>query len=130
MWYTDFVAELEGRFLPGSTTGERRWSFHYRLDGTNSFYIFYDDGQVAAIFERLGFPGESKNLPGVALSGGSVNHMLAIAKGDTFALYVNGQPVFYQAREHVWPTGRMMLKVIGPAVAFDNFKIWDISDLP
>ncbi len=69
------------------------------------------------------------DVPGWILFEPSVNHILIIAKGQTFALYVNDQPTFYQEREYVWPNGGIMLEVQDRPVAFDNFKIWDISDL-
>jgi hypothetical protein len=127
IWYPDFVAELDGRFLAGTTISSR-WIFSYRLEGTNYFYSFYYDGRVQAAFERLGSADEHIDFPGAALPGQSVNHMLAIAKGQTFALYVNNQPVFYKMREPVWPDGGISLSADG-TVALDNFKIWDIADL-
>lgn len=129
MWYPDFVAELDARFLPGAPP-DSYWSFWYRhrnvIPSDSHGYTFRIDGDVRAGFAET--EGDI-DLQGAALPGTDVNHVLVIAKGQAFALYINGRPVFYQLREPIWPNGGMRMN-IEDAVAFDNFKVWDISDLP
>jgi serine/threonine-protein kinase len=132
MWYPDFVAEFDARFLLEAPP-DNYWSFVYRdplVVGPGNFYMFYFSGDVnAALLGSDGVVRHMPNLQGVALPGTNVNHILVIAKGQDFALYINDQPVFYKRGEPVWPNGGMRLNVGGVTVVFDNFKIWDISDL-
>ena len=71
---------------------------------------------------------EHINVPGAALPGLNTNHILIIAKDQTFALYINDRPVFYKIGEPVWTNGGFRLE-IDDKVALDNLKIWDVSDL-
>lgn len=136
MWYTDFVAEIDARFLPGSSS-DSQWRFHYRRDpspggGAPYFFDFRYSGDVGVGFEELGSPGEYTGLSDVARSGTSVNHVLVIAKDQTVALFVNDRPVYYGALPILWKNGGMMWGAGWDTgiVAFDNFKVWDISDIP
>ncbi|MBI2976765.1 MAG: protein kinase [Chloroflexi bacterium] len=136
MWYTDFVAEMDARFLPGSSS-DSQWRFHYRRDpspggGAPYFFDFRYSGDVGVGFEELGSPGEYTGLSDVARSGTSVNHVLVIAKDQTVALFVNDRPVYYGALPILWKNGGMMWGAGWDTgiVAFDNFKVWDISDIP
>ena len=131
MWYPDMVAQIDARFLPGSSQSGR-WSFDYRhvAEGGGYDYEFQPNGNVGACFPQpVPNKDDCMDVPGWILPQPRANHILIIAKGQTFALYVNDQPMFYQEREYVWPNGGIMLAVQGSGVAFDNFKIWDISDL-
>jgi serine/threonine-protein kinase len=129
MWYPDFVAEIDARFLPGAPPGSY-WEFLYRhrniIPSNSHGYKFGINGDVEAGFAET---EGGTHLQGVALPGTDVNHVLVIAKGQAFALYINDQPVFYKLGEPVWPNGGIRMSV-EDTVAFDNFKIWDISDLP
>ena len=68
------------------------------------------------------------NAPQASRSGLNANHVLVIAKGQVIALFVNGQPVFRVDDQPRWLNGGMGWGTDG-TVAFDNFKIWDISDI-
>jgi hypothetical protein len=64
--------------------------------------------------------------------------LLVIAKGSEFAFYVNGKPLYY-LKDSKYPWGDIELQSSGnnggqtsgsaSLVAFDNFKLWDISDI-
>jgi hypothetical protein len=136
MWYPDFVAEMDARFLPG-TPADSQWKFKYRhmgggVDAASNVYEFYFGGRVMAGLVGSDPPHRDKmdltQLYGVALSGLNVNHVLVIAKGQAFALYINGRPVFYKIGIPIWPNGGIRID-LDDTVALDNFKIWDISDI-
>jgi len=132
MWYPDFVAEMDARFLPG-VPPDSYWVFNYRrssvVPSPNNWYMFYFSGDVIAALLSSRDGVENTPLQSVALPGTNVNHVRMIAKGQAFALYINDRPTFYKLGEPVWPNGGMGMEIQG-AVAFDNFKVWDISDLP
>jgi hypothetical protein len=132
--YPDFVLEIDGRFLH-STVSDSYWFVAFReLKGPNHSIVVRYDGLVEIIFEQ---PGENEGLrfDGAAHSGDQSNHLLLIAKGWKFAFYVNGLPLYY-AENTQMRIGANYLWVQNPtssgkaAVAFDNFKIWDISKIP
>jgi hypothetical protein len=81
--------------------------------------------------------GELDDLQFQALGDGRVNHILVIVKGSKIAIYVNSLPVWYGTSQkplrgeiwlRVYPEPLEWTRVT--TVAFDNFKIWDISNLP
>ena len=131
MGYTDFVIEMDARFLPGSSADpENRWRFQYRQNGNyNYFFDFHYSGNVVVGFEKLSSPGMYTDLPGVLLPGENTNHVLIIVKDQALALYVNDSPVYNSVLEPLQKNGGMVWSQ-GDTVAFDNFKIWDISDIP
>jgi hypothetical protein len=136
--YADFVAEFDARFLP-DTNKHSEWLFFFRLYDTpyTSFAVNYD-GSVS-IIDLLNV-GESLDFPSAAKSGLETNHLLVIAKGSKFAFYVNNQPFCYLESPSVFQQGDILLgnydgsgavDIAHPAiVAFDNFKIWNIREIP
>jgi hypothetical protein len=54
--------------------------------------------------------------------------VLIIVKDQAVALFVNERSTYYGALPILWKNGGMEWS-FGDTVAFDNFKIWDISDL-
>jgi len=136
MWYPDFVAELDYHFLPGTGTGSQ-WTFKYRhlaggADASSNQYVFHYSGDVGAglvtssTLDRGSV--ETTQLQGAALRGTDTNHVLVIAKGHTYALFINDRPVFHKVGNPIWPNGAIQFDM-DETVAIDNFKIWDISGL-
>jgi hypothetical protein len=126
MWYTDFVIEMDARYL--SSKPEDRWRYHYRMGGTNYFFDFEQDGDVLVGYEQLGEPSLYIPLENVLRPGQMINHVLIIVKDQGVALFANDRPVFYGVLKPVWKNGNMLWSG-GASVAYDNFKIWDISDV-
>lgn len=133
MWYPNFVAEMDARFLPGSSP-DSELRFHYRRDpspggGAPYFFDLEYSGDVEIGFEELGSPGKHTRLPDVARPGANVNnHVLILVKDQAVALFVNDRPVYYGTLPILWKNGGMEWS-FGDTVAFDNFKVWDISNL-
>jgi serine/threonine-protein kinase len=140
MWYTDFVAEMDARFLPGSSPYSQ-WRFSYRHEptpGSGGHYFFdfgYSGGVTVGFFEEPGLPGKYTHFPDTAQPGLSVNHVLIIVKDQAVALFVNDRPVYYGALPILWKNGGMEWSIEGGEgvaglAALDNLKIWDISNIP
>jgi hypothetical protein len=133
--YADFVVEFDAHFLPDTNKNTRsNWSVYFRQEYRFSVYF---DGSVT-----LGLrPGdENFDFPYAANPGLETNHLLLIAKGLKLAFYMNNKPLYYYEKSSIIRQGTMDLIVddgsgardlAHPAiVAFDNFKIWNIYDLP
>jgi hypothetical protein len=137
MWYPDFVAELDYHFLPGTGTAGSHWGFKYRhlaggADAASNAYKFHFSGDVSAelvtssTLDRGSV--ETTFLQNAALRGTNTNHVLVIAKGQEYALFINGRPVFHKIGNPIWPNGAIQFDM-DDTVAIDNFKIWDISGI-
>jgi tetratricopeptide (TPR) repeat protein len=137
MWYPDFVAELDYHFLPGTGTAGSHWGFKYRhlaggADAASNAYKFHYSGDVSAelvtssTLDRGSV--ETTFLQDAALRGTNTNHVLVIAKGQAYALYINSRPVFHKIGNPIWPNGAIQFDM-DDTVAIDNFKIWDISGI-
>ncbi len=87
MWYTDFVIEMDYRFLPEHAENDR-WTFYFR--GIQGF-DFYAGGEVTVT-------NQASVIPIAYIDGEKdINHVLIIVKGESVALYMNGQPEYYGA---------------------------------
>jgi len=136
--YADFVAEFDARFLP-DTSRRSEWEIFFRLHDTSYTYfgVNYDGSAAIGNLSKI---GEKLEFPSVAKPGLETNHLLVIAKGSKFAFYMNNQPFHYLESPSVFRQGDIWLAnydgsgsvdLAHPAiVAFDNFKIWNIDDLP
>jgi hypothetical protein len=129
--WRDFALEVDVRFLEG-TISTAEWWLHFRDPGESSgldhILTLSDNGNVRISLAKRTGGHDSAHFDNVALSNNQTNHILLIAKGNRFAFYLNGQPLHYAENDALrfgmsWfdPTGE---------VAMDNFKIWDISDIP
>lgn len=127
MWYPDFVIEMDARYL--SSRPDDRWRFHYRMNGYQNFIDFEQDGDLLVGFEELGGANNYIRLDDVLRPGLEDNHVQIIVKDQSVALFVNDRPVYYGDLKPGWKNGRMLWSG-GGKVAFDNFKIWDIRQLP
>lgn len=135
--YSDFVAEMDARFIFG--VGQAMWGFNFRQPTflTNRYEIkvgVEGGGMMLTVVK----PSQTVFLAQVAAPlrpEGQANHLFVIAKGSTIAVYMNGEPVIF-ARDETHTRGGMSLFTgsndpsVGARVHFDNFKIWDISKLP
>jgi hypothetical protein len=132
--YTDFVAELDGRFLP-DTHGDAYWGLFFRdIGGPSYLYSVNYDGSLWL----GGFESEDQSFPGAAWPGTQTNHLRLIAKGSKFAFYANDQPVYFATDAtytwgdiwfRAWGGGSANLADNPMTVAFDNFKLWNIRDI-
>lgn len=126
--YSDFVLEVDGRILPGAGN-DTYWLLAFReLNGPAHQIVIGYDGYVNINL----WESPSLNFEGMAHSGNQSNHILIIAKGWRFAFYVNHQPLYSTENSHIRiGSSRIFVESQNKASgAFDNFKIWDISDLP
>ena len=126
--YPDFVLEVDSRFLP-NTVNDSLWFIGFRgFEGGGHTIMVRYDGDVEIVLEQ---PGENEGLRfvGAAQSGDQSNHILLIAKGWKFAFYVNGLPLYYAENTQLRIGGHYLWVQTQEkaSVAFDNFKIWDIS---
>jgi tetratricopeptide (TPR) repeat protein len=118
-WYTDFVIEMDARFLTGINA---RWDFYCR--GYQGGFSFKNDGTVI-VDQEQGIILYDAMLPGL-----SDNHVLIIVKDAAIGLYVNGQPAYYRIMPQFngFKSG-MVSWGGGASVAFDNITIWDLNDI-
>jgi len=129
--YNEYAIELDGRLL-SNKGGDLLWQLYIPLC---MFDIHYDGSASMQCH-----PWESSaGFDNVAKAGTQSNHILVIAKRPGYAFYINGQPLYYLEIENLnW--GSIGLKAYhekgDPSmadcdfiVAFDNFKIWDLSDI-
>jgi len=142
---SDFVLEIDGRFVSGIDGGiflqlyswyvDFRSSYHpYPISGDYTVCVRPDGG--LSIRRRVNTEGVYLcDIDGDAIKWGyETNHLQIIAKGPQIALYVNGEPLCLVYDETL-STGRIELRACCGhddtplRVHFDNFKIWDISDL-
>lgn len=128
--YTDFLLEVDARFV-SYDSADGRWGVYWGYRGNNRISInnwgdisWFLNGSPISIYSGKAQPGSSSN------------HLLLIVKGTEFALYVNDQPLSYisngsiQGEEIYLYVPTFQDTKWDTVVAFDNFKIWDISDLP
>lgn len=132
--YTDFVAKLDGRFLP-ETKGDAWWSIFFRDIGGPSYLFGVNyDGSVGI----WGVGPDFVDFPSAASAGYKTNHLLLIAKGTQFAFYANDKPLLYMENSkyrwgdiwfRAWSGGSANITDNPTVAAFDNFMLWDISDI-
>jgi hypothetical protein len=126
--YTDFVLEVDARFV-SYDPADGRWGVYLASDINISINNW---GEISWMRNWTPMGVDS----GMAHPGAASNHILLIVKGTEYALYVNDQPLSYIVND-TFRGGSIGLFVprldqtkYETVVAFDNFKIWDISDLP
>lgn len=122
--WPDFVLEVDVRIQSGY------WALHFRDSGNGGHEFRLDsNGEILIGFERRGMGTGYTDLGPIALSNNQANHVLMIAKGNSFAFFLNGQPLFYIEND-VYRSGRCAFFVEEGSAVMDNFKIWDISKVP
>jgi hypothetical protein len=126
LWYSDFVAEVEGKCLSGDPKNSY-WSLGFRLTENADDKVGFQC--YGWLWGHSDYNSEVRGLPP-----GSTNRLLVIAKGSQVAFYVNDNPAFFWTNAaprrgifnlNVWSSQWGT----DTAVSFDNFKVWDISDI-
>ncbi|MEK7325189.1 MAG: hypothetical protein AAB217_08055 [Chloroflexota bacterium] len=134
--FNDFVLVVDALIeTPGGVEG-LGIGWRNAPEGAHSFVVWsnrlwetrYCDGKGCEPNYAFGDPGEMVTSEPV--------QMMVIAKGSAFALYLNGKPLAYVddpsrlSGTDITLFAHSDAKEQSAVVAFDNFKIWDISDLP
>ena len=135
--YSDFVIEFDGRFYSGAADNDS-WGFAFRdtsLPGQLNFpggpshsIIVFNNGHVEINMDTRNGT-QHQEFREAAYLDTQANHLLLIGKGSRFAFFVNGSPLYF-IEDSFLPSGNFKFSAGNFAAAFDNFKIWDISDLP
>jgi hypothetical protein len=135
--FSDFVAEVGARIISASHDGGWAFTFRDKQPDAGSRYSvgFWFDGWLDFLVdaETDYEPFSTQGAP--VRAGPETNHLLIVAKGPDFAIYVNGEPVTL-VRDETFASGVISLGIHSrdpdqsTEVRFDNFKIWDISDMP
>ncbi len=136
--YADFVVEFDAHFLPETVINNAsNWSVVFRQYDTSGYrYSIYYDGRITLSLAQ----NKYQEFSNAAFYPLGTNHILLIAKGSKFAFYINNRPLYFSEESSVIRQGSMTLQssdgsgardLAHPAiVGFDNFKIWNIYDLP
>jgi hypothetical protein len=139
---SDFVFEIEGRFVNGSNG---IWQIHFRDQGAFSanffnYSVFRDTWGIRLIRNEnrnmTDLPDQSSaEVPLAHFT--DTDYLQIIAKGPQFAILINGVPVIFtnDPKSQGHESGKVYMEICNLGddplrVQFDNLKIWDISDLP
>lgn len=127
--WRDFALEVDMRFLENiESSGE--WSLHFRdLGNSGHSLTLYQNGYLAIGFTKAKGPSTRIEFDNSALSNDENHHILLIAKGNQFAFYVDNEPLYYTTNDE-YRFGKCAFYVEAGTAAMDNFKIWDIVDIP
>jgi hypothetical protein len=132
--YSDFVIEFDAHILLGAADNAE-WLFRFREPYIqdpgalgHSLWITYS-GHVRLGLNVVWNPENSEEIGQMANPGILSNHILAIGKGPEIAIYLNDQPLFYSSNS-ILLFGDFGFSSYGTNLAIDNFKIWNIYDLP
>ena len=127
--WQDFAVEIDVRFLEG-TNPSTEWALHFRDEGNSGHVLgLFHNGILAIHFTKSHEATNRIEFEHSELSDHQIHHVLLIAKGDQFAFYLDGQPLYYTQNDE-YRYGRCVFFVESGTAAMDNFKIWDISDIP
>lgn len=127
--WRDLVLEVDMRFLK-DTSPSTEWALHFRDLGNSGHVLsLYHNGTLAISFTKAQGDSDRLEFRNPGLSNDQVHHILLIARGNRFAFYLDGQPLYY-AENDEYLFGRSVFYAEGGAAAMDNLKIWDISTIP
>ena len=131
MAFTDFVLEIDERFVEGSSSNwlqiafrdivdnpEEFLGYEFQINHDGSFSVNWPPTNKTVEISSAMRPSESKS-----------NHIMIIAKGSEFAFFANDQPLFYMTDTKIRQRGAISFRAYA-IIAIDNLKIWDINDLP
>ncbi len=130
LYVSDFVMEFDFRF---ASARSGHIYVHFRLGDPYASLDLATDGSVWLETKTID-GGTTTEATRVNLTGpNQANRLRIIVQGPQIALYLNGQPVLVARREidkggiilGIWNSSSTPMQV-----NFDNFKVWDISDLP
>ncbi len=127
--WRDFALEIDMRFLE-STDSSTEWAIHFRDLGNSGHVLsLYHHGSLAISFTNAKGTSNRTEFGNSSLSNDQIHHILLIGKGNRFAFYLDGQPLYY-AENDAYRFGRFVFFAESGAAAMDNFRIWDISNIP
>jgi hypothetical protein len=127
--WRDLALEVDMHFLK-DTHSSSEWALHFRDVGNSGHVLsLYPDGHLAISFTKA--KGDSTRLEFniSALSNDQTHHILLLARGNRFAFYLDGHPLYY-AENDEYLFGRCVFFAESSAAAMDNLRIWDISKIP
>jgi hypothetical protein len=131
MAFTDFVLEIDERFVEGSSSDWLRINFRDIVDNPEEFlgYEFQinHDGSFS-----VNWPPTDKNVQissTMRAYESRSNHIMIIAKGSEFAFFANDLPLYYMTDTKIRQKGAITFTAYA-IIALDNLKIWDINALP
>jgi TolB protein len=133
--FSDFVLKIDGRFVSGSEGG--CWQVRFRISPDDDAYalmLHFSGGLNIDVQLKKGtqIVGTFQGPP-IQPGLNQTNSLQIVAKGPQIAVVVNGEPLFL-VRDERLSRGSITLPVCTSGdtpleVRFDNFKVWDISDL-
>ena len=126
--WRDLALEVDMHFIKG-TDSSSEWALHFR-DVGNSGHILslYNTGHLAISFTKARGDSTRLEFTNSSLSNDQTHHILLIARGNRFAFYLDGQPLYY-AENDEYLFGRCVFFSEPGAAAMDNLRIWDISKI-
>jgi hypothetical protein len=127
--WRDVALEVDMHFMEGTDTSSE-WALHFRdLGNSGHILSLYHTGYLAIGFTKAKGDSTYLEFANPALANDQTHHVLLIAKGNRFAFYMDGQPLYY-AENDEYLFGRWVFFVESGAAAVDNLRIWDISSIP
>lgn len=127
--WRDLALQIDMHFIKG-TNSSTEWALHFRDVGNSGHVLsLYHSGNLALSFTKAHGDSTRLEFRNSSLSNDQTHQILLIAKGDRFALYLDGQPLYY-AENDEYLFGRCAFFVESGAAAMDNLRIWDISNIP
>jgi len=138
-WSSDFVLEVDAQFVSG---GWGRWHVGFRQSesGTSSYLMDIFPNGDFQLHKSVNddattlVQGQDVSVSSFEEGLGTTNRLAIIAQGPWIAVYVNGELLCFAYDESL-SRGVIALGISNFAdaplrVHFDNFKVWDITDLP
>jgi len=141
---SDFVLEIEGRFVSGANG---IWQIHFRRQGgfdtknVFNYSLFRKTGGDVSLLRNeksnmTDLPGQSHaQLPLAHFT--DTDFLQIIARGSQFAVLLNGVPLIFTNDPHPdgHDSGKVFMQICNGGdepmrVQFDNLKIWDLSNIP
>ncbi|MFQ6101234.1 MAG: protein kinase [Anaerolineae bacterium] len=128
---SDFVLEIDGRFISGEM-GD--WQVKFREGDEGYYVVLLSSEGYLDLWKSEAEEVKLFTLRGPPIgSGDETNRLQVMAKGPWIALYLNGEPI-YLAYDETFSTDGIDLTLCNHGanpvrVHFDNFRVWDITDL-